>query len=51
MIAVANPEINLFTCKYCKNNNNFVRINIAYASKLIMQELMAMGVVPRLNTN
>lgn len=51
MIAVANPEINLFTCKYCKNNNNFVRVNIAYASKLIMQELMAMGVVPRLNTN
>ena len=51
MIAVRNPDINLFVCRYCKNNNNFAKVNMPYASKLMMQELMSMNIVPRIRTS
>ena len=50
MMAIANPAINLFICKYCNNTNNFAKVNLPYATKLFFQEQMAMGIVSRLIT-
>jgi len=36
------------TCQYCKSSNHISNLTIPYACKLMMQELTAMGVAPRL---
>ena len=51
MIAVANPVKNIFKCTYCSNTTDFAKLQIPYASKLLVQELMSMGIAPRLMTN
>lgn len=51
VIAIANPIENIFECKYCKNTNEFAQIQIPYASKLFIQELMSMSIMPRIITN
>lgn len=40
-----------YTCIYCNNNNKISKILIPYAFKLLIQELMAMCIVPRIRTN
>ena len=42
---------NFWTCNYCKKNPNISRIIIPYAFKLLIQELMSMGMAPRLKTS
>ena len=50
MIAVANPVKNIFRCTYCKNSTNFAKVFVPYATKLLWQELMSMGIAPRMLT-
>jgi len=49
-IAIANPFRNIYECRYCKNNNSFSQLQIPYSTKLFTQELISMGVLPRLFT-
>ena len=51
LISTGNPKDNIFECKKCKNYSNFTKIYIPYACKLLLQELMCMGIGPRLLTN
>jgi DNA-directed RNA polymerase II subunit RPB2 len=48
LIAVANPDKNIFKCTYCPTSNDFKKVNIPYAMKLMIQELMAMSIAPRI---
>jgi len=50
LIAVANPSKNLFKCTYCENTTNFGKVRVPYATKLLWQELMTMGIAPRIIT-
>ena len=50
LIAIANPAENLYMCKNCKNTTNISGINIPYACKLLMQEIMTMNIAPRIYT-
>ena len=51
MIAIANPVKNIFKCTFCKNSTSFAKVQVPYATKLLMQELMTMNIVPRLQTD
>lgn len=42
MLANVNPEKNIYSCKFCKNNTQFSEQRIPYAFKLLMQEIQAM---------
>jgi len=42
-----NPRKTVNTCKIC-DNSDFSQIEIPYACKLLFQELMAMGIAPRM---
>ena len=48
MMAVANPEKNKYKCMNCKNCADVTQVRIPYSMKLLMQELMTMGVAPRM---
>jgi DNA-directed RNA polymerase beta subunit len=48
LICTANPDKNIYKCSNCKNNADITQIRIPYAMKLLMQELMSMGVAPRI---
>jgi len=48
MMAVANPEKNKYKCMNCKNSADITQVRIPYSMKLLMQELMTMGVAPRM---
>lgn len=50
MIAVANPVKNIYECKYCNNKTSFAKVLVPYATKLMWQELMTMGITPRMET-
>ena len=50
MIAIANTVKNIFKCTYCDNTTNFAKVFVPYAMKLLWQELMSMGIVPRMLT-
>jgi DNA-directed RNA polymerase II subunit RPB2 len=50
IIAIANPEENKYKCTYCKASRNFKQVQIPYASKLLIHELMSMCILPRLFT-
>lgn len=45
--AVANPQISRFECRVCDDDVNISRIEIPYAMKLLMQELLTMGLLIR----
>jgi hypothetical protein len=48
MIAPVNEEKGIYKSLYSDNTTKFSRIQIPYSSKLLMQELMSMGIVPRM---
>lgn len=48
LICTANPDKNIFKCTACKNNADITQVRIPYAMKLLIQELMTMGVAPRI---
>jgi len=48
LIAIADYKNGTFNCKSCKNTTRFSRVLLPYACKLFFQEMMAMGIVPRI---
>jgi len=50
MIAAVNKEKGIYKSLYSNNKTDFVRVQIPYASKLLMQELYTMGIVVKLKT-
>jgi DNA-directed RNA polymerase II subunit RPB2 len=51
LLAIANPVENIWMCRGCNNTTNFARLQIPYASKLLMQELETMNIGSRLITS
>jgi len=48
LFCVANPERNIFKCNSCKNQIDIVQARVPYSMKLLIQELMTMGIAPRM---
>ena len=48
--AIYNKGKSIYLCKHCDNYTDFSRVNIPYAFKLLMQELITMNISPRLIT-
>jgi DNA-directed RNA polymerase II subunit RPB2 len=50
LLAIANPEANIWLCKGCNNTTEFASIQIPYAYKLLVQELETMNIGSRIFT-
>tara|TARA_B100001063_G_scaffold247173_1_gene290949 strand:- start:1607 stop:5191 length:3585 start_codon:yes stop_codon:yes gene_type:complete len=50
MLAIFNDDKKIHQCKICGNRNNFGKIDIPYACKLLFQELVTMNIAPRIIT-
>ena len=50
LLAIANPEANIWLCKGCNNSTEFASIQIPYAYKLLVQELETMNIGSRIFT-
>ena len=50
LLATVNPQKNIFLCNSCGNTNDFSKINLPFASKLLWQELYSLGIIPRILT-
>ena len=50
MISPVNPKKNIYKSLFSDNTTKFDRVNIPYATKLLIQELMSMHIVPRIKT-
>ena len=50
LIAIANPQANIWLCKGCQNTTEFASIQIPYAYKLLVQELETMNISSRIFT-
>ena len=50
LLAIANPEANIWLCKSCNNTTEFASIQIPYAYKLLVQELETMNIGSRIFT-
>jgi len=50
LFCVANLLEFRYECKRCDSSENICQVKIPYASKLLLQELMAMQIKPRLHT-
>eukprot|EP00178_Gracilaria_changii_P000678 TRINITY_DN10884_c0_g1_i1.p1 TRINITY_DN10884_c0_g1~~TRINITY_DN10884_c0_g1_i1.p1 ORF type:complete len:123 (-),score=7.41 TRINITY_DN10884_c0_g1_i1:25-393(-) len=48
LMAVANLTKNSYNCTYCRKMTTIYQVNIPYAAKQLLQELMAMHIVPKL---
>lgn len=48
LFCIVNPERNIWKCNICKNQTDIVQVRIPYAMKLLMQELMTMGIASRI---
>ena len=51
LLAIANPVQNIWICKGCNKTTSFAKLQIPYASKLLMQELETMNIGSRLITS
>jgi DNA-directed RNA polymerase II subunit RPB2 len=51
LMAIANPEQNIWACRGCGNTTSFAHLNLPYASKLLLQELETMCIGSRLITS
>jgi DNA-directed RNA polymerase II subunit RPB2 len=49
-IANVNRRAFIYKCPYCDNTSHFAQVQVPYASKLFIQELMSMSIIPRLFT-
>ena len=47
-IAVANPSRNIFYCTFCDNKTDFAKVDVPYASKLMLQEIQAINIKTKL---
>ena len=47
LFCIVNPERNIWKCNNCKNQTDIVQVRIPYAMKLLMQELLTMGIASR----
>ena len=47
---IVNPEKEIFICKNCNNQTAFSEVRIPYSCKLLMQELEAMSISPKMLT-
>ena len=50
MISPVNPEKNIYKSLYSDNQTRFAKVQLPYASKLFIQELMSMHINPRIFT-
>ena len=41
---------NIYLCQQCENYTDFSKVNIPYAFKLLIQELITMNIAPRIIT-
>ena len=48
--AVVNPEKDIYYCKNCNNQTSFSEVRVPYSCKLLMRELEAMSVSPKIIT-
>jgi DNA-directed RNA polymerase beta subunit len=48
MISPVNPEKGIYKSLYSENTTKFSKLQIPYSTKLLVQELMAMHICPRL---
>ena len=48
MLAIANLKKGTFECRSCKNKTEISQLHLPYAFKLLIQELVAMNIAPRL---
>lgn len=49
LFCTANPNRNIYKCNICKNQSDIVQIRTPYCAKLLIQELMTMGIGARMN--
>jgi DNA-directed RNA polymerase II subunit RPB2 len=50
LLAIANPDANIWLCKGCNNTTEFASVQIPYAYKLLVQELETMNIGSRIFT-
>jgi hypothetical protein len=50
LIAAVNPEKGIYNSLYSDNNTDFIKVQIPYATKLFIQEMMSMSIAPRIFT-
>ena len=50
MIAAFNDAADIHLCRTCDNRTDFRRVQLPYSCKLLFQELMGMGIAPRIVT-
>ena len=48
LIAIGDTKRGVFECKCCDNHTRFSLVPLPYACKLFFQEMMAMGIAPRI---
>ena len=51
MISPVNPAKKKYVSLYSNNTTQFAKVQIPHASKLLFQELMSLGIVPRIFTS